>query len=509
MQYLMAHDLGTSGNKAVLYNTEGQLIKSCTAPYKTQYFNSCWAEQNPDDWWDAVCRSSLQLLQGIETDRIAAVSFSGHMMGCLCLDRNGTPLRPHILYCDARATAQVDEVMEKMDLWTFYTITGHRPSPSYTLEKLMWIRDNEPEIYRSTYKVLNAKDYVIYKFTGTVGTDYSDAGGTEAFDIVHKTWSEAIADSVHIDLEKFPQAYESTAVAGTVTLEASKATGIPAGTPVCFGAGDGCTAGVGAGSIALGKTYTCVGSSAWVGATTWEPFFDPQRRTPVFPHAVPGLYHSCGAMQTAGASFAWASREVFGSSYESGSSGDVYARMEPEIAQSSPGANGVLFLPYLMGERSPWWDNDARGCYLGITEETKRGDLLRAVQEGVAFNLRAILDVYKERLPIDEMTFVGGAAKSPIWQSILADVFEMPVLRPQNIEECSSMGAALIGGVGVGIYKDFSDLTGFFAVRGRQMPDEKYTGLYHRRFDAFVSAYKALQHVFPRIAVHPEENIGC
>lgn len=505
MQYLLAHDLGTSGNKAVLYDTRGKLIKSCTAPYRTHYFNSSWAEQNPDDWWKAVCTSTNQLLQDIDARQIAAVSFSGHMMGCLCMDRNGLPLRPHILYCDARSTPQVEEVKEKIDSWTFYTITGHRASPSYTLEKLMWIRDNEPDTYRQTHKVLNAKDYIVYKLTGIFGTDYSDAGGTEAFDITKKAWSSLIADQVAIDLEKFPDANESTAIAGEVTESASLETGIPAGTPVCYGAGDGCAAGVGAGSIVPGSTYTCVGSSAWVGTTTQEPFFDPKQRTPTFPHAVPGLYHSCGAMQTAGASFEWAAREVFGSVYEHGSKASVFSRMEPEIAQAGPGANGVLFLPYLMGERSPWWDNDARGCYLGITEETRRGDLLRAVQEGVAFNLRAILDVYREHLRITEMTFVGGAAKSSIWQAILADVFQIPILRPRNIEECSSMGAALIGGVGVGLYHSFDELQGLFEILGRQIPISEHVKLYNQRFDAFVSAYQALRHVFPKIS-HAENT---
>lgn len=500
MEYILAHDLGTSGNKAVLYNTEGELIKSCTAPYKTTYFNGSWAEQDPEDWWRAVCESTQQLLEDTLVDRIRAVSFSGHMMGCLCLDKSGRPLRPHVLYCDARAQRQTEEVMERIDLWTFYTITGHRASPSYTLEKLMWIRDNEPQIYHDTHTVLNAKDYIVYRLTGTLGTDYSDAGGTAAFNIVDKEWSALIADRTGIDMEKFPEAHESTAIAGEVTPEAAAETGIPAGTPVCFGAGDGCAAGVGAGSIAPGETYTCVGSSAWVGTTTQEPFFDRKRRTPVFPHAVPGLYHSCGAMQTAGASFAWAAREVYGTAYEQGQQGHVFSRMDPEIQRAEPGSHGVLFLPFLMGERAPWWNNDARGCYLGITQETKRGDLLRSVQEGVAYNLRAILDIYREHLPVKEMTLVGGAAKSHIWRAILADVFGLPLLQPRNTEECSSMGAAIIGGVGTGVYSSFDQVRPFFRILSRQQPVSANVHLYDERFRVFVNAYRALRHVFPQIA---------
>ena len=500
MEYILAHDLGTSGNKAVLYSTDGQLVKSCTAPYRTSYFNGTWAEQNPEDWWRAVCESTQKLLKGTLSERIRAVSFSGQMMGCLCVDRSGRPLRPHILYCDARAERQTEEVMERIDLWTFYTITGHRASPSYTLEKLMWVRDNEPQIYRDTHKVLNAKDYIIYRLTGQLGTDYSDAGGTAAFNIVDKEWSELIADRLEIDLAKFPEAYESTAVAGEVSSQAAAETGIPAGTPVCWGAGDGCAAGVGAGSIAPGETYTCIGSSAWVGVTTQEPFFDRKRRTPVFPHAVLGLYHSCGAMQTAGASFAWAAKEVFGTAYEQGEQGHVFSRMDPEIEAAQPGSHGVLFLPYLMGERSPWWDNDARGCYLGITQETRRGDLLRSVQEGVAYNLRAILDIYREHLPISEMTLVGGGARSHIWRAILADVCGMPLLQPRNIDECTSMGAAIIGGVGTGVYKDFGQVRPFFRVMTRQEPVSSSRRIYEERYRVFVRTYEALRRVFPQIA---------
>lgn len=498
MKYILAHDLGTSGNKAVLFSTDGELIKSRVSPYATHFFHGTWAEQNPEDWWKAVCLSTQELLEGVDASKIQAVSFSGHMMGCLCVDQAGRPLRPHILYCDTRSMPQVEEVMEKIDLWTFYTITGHRASPSYTLEKLMWVRDNEPDIYRQTYKVLNAKDYIVHRLTGAFGTDYSDAGGTEAFNIVEKRWSDKVCDCVDIDPDKFPPAHESIDVAGEVTAEAAGQTGIPAGTPVCWGAGDGCACGVGAGSIDPGSTYTSMGSSAWVGATTKEPIFDSKRRVPTFPHAVPGLYHSCGVTQTAGASFSWAARTLGCVDAQTGR--PDYGRIDHDVLESGPGAGGVLFLPYLMGERSPWWDNDARGCWLGMTQETGSGDLLRAVEEGVAFNLRAILDIYKDHMNIDAMGFVGGGAKSPIWRSILADVFGLPVDVPRNIEECGAMGAAIIAGVGVGIYSGFDQVRPFFEVMSRQVPVSEHTHLYEERFKLFLRSYEALRPVFPQLA---------
>lgn len=498
MKYILAHDLGTSGNKATLYDEQGSLVKSTVAGYPTTFFNGNWAEQDPEDWWRAVCSSTRQLLEEVDTSAISAVSFSGHMMGCLPLDRDGNPLRPHILYCDQRGTPQEKRLKELIDPHDFYAITGHRPSASYTLEKLMWIRDNEPAIYAGTYKVLNAKDYIAYRLTGTMATDFSDAGGTELFDIHDMCWSERLADIAGIDLEKMPDAFDSTHILGEVTTAASIETGIPAGTPVCLGAGDGCACGVGAGSVSPGAMYTSIGSSAWVAVSTTDPFLDPLMRMPTFPHAVPGLYHSCGAMQTAGASFAWAREEVFGSAYDQHDE-NPYALMDPLIDRAGPGSHGLIFLPYLMGERAPWWDNDAKGCYLGITQETTRGDLLRAVQEGVSFNLRIILDAYREYIPASEMTFVGGAAKSDIWTDILADICQISVSRPCNIEECASMGAAIIGGVGVGLFQGFDSLQDLFQTRDTRDPDPERAAAYESRFEVFQQAYHALKNLFPRL----------
>lgn len=498
MKYIIAHDLGTSGNKATLYDEEGTLVKSTVASYPTVFFNGNWAEQNPLDWWKAVCASSRELLEGEDASAVQAVSFSGHMMGCLPVDKHGTPLRNHILYCDQRADAQEEYFREHLDPWEFYTITGNRISASYSLLKLLWIRENEPDIYARTYKVLNAKDYIAFRLTGQFATDYTDAGGTELFDINTLRWSDRLADLAGVDLEKMPNAFESTHVVGEVMQQAALDTGIPAGTPVCCGAGDGCACGVGAGSLAPGKSYTSIGSSAWVGITTKKPIYDKEMRVPVFPHAVPSLYHSCGAMQTAGASFAWATHEIFGTRYETPGE-DPYERMDALMKDAGATSHGLIFLPYLMGERSPWWDNNAKGCFLGITQETTRADMLRAVEEGVAYNLRLILDIFKEYESVSETAFVGGAARSEIWTRILADVYDTPILRLANLEECASMGAAIIGGIGVGLFPDFESVAPFFKVTSRCEPDPHNVQLYAPRITLFRDAYVALKKLFGRL----------
>lgn len=497
MKYIIAHDLGTSGNKATLYDEQGTLVKSTVSSYPTVFFNGNWAEQDPRDWWKAVCASSQELLEGEDASAVQAVSFSGHMMGCLPVDKTGRPLRNHILYCDQRADPQEKWLKEHVDPWEFYTITGNRISASYSLLKLLWIRENEPDVYENAYKVLNAKDYIAFMLTGQFATDYTDAGGTELFDINTLRWSDRIADLTRLDLEKMPDAFESTHVVGEVTRQAARETGIPEGTPVCCGAGDGCACGVGAGSLAPGKSYTSIGSSAWVGITTEKPIYDEKMRVPVFPHAVPGLYHSCGAMQTAGASFAWATHEIFGTKYET-TEEDPYERMDALMQDAGPTSHGLIFLPYLMGERSPWWNNDAKGCFLGITQETTRADMLRSVEEGVAYNLRLILDIFKEYESVIETALVGGAARSEIWTGILADVYNTPIVRLDNLEECASMGAAIIGGVGVGVFPNFESVEPFFKVTSRRDPDAHNVQLYAPRVALFRDTYAALQDLFAR-----------
>ena len=306
-RYLLAHDLGTSGNKATLYTYDGALVASRTAAYDTHYFNGNWAEQDPEDWWRAICLSTRQLLEAAkaEASEVAVVALSGQMMGCTPVDREGAALRPSILYCDQRATAETAQVLSQIDLASFYRIVGHRASASYPLEKLMWVRDHEPAIYARTFKTLCAKDYINCRLTGRMATDYSDASGTNAFDLNTFRWSEKIVELAGLDGEKFPEPMESTAILGAITRQAAGETGLKEGTPVAVGGGDGSCAGVGVGCIRPGAAYNYLGSSSWVALTVKEPIVDPQMRTMNWAHCVPGYLHPSGTMQTAGASHNW------------------------------------------------------------------------------------------------------------------------------------------------------------------------------------------------------------
>jgi xylulokinase len=501
-KYLLAHDLGTSGNKATLYTIEGELIASKTYNYVTKYFNVNWAEQNPHDWWKAVCNSTRELIKDIDTKQIVAVSFSGQMMGCVCVDRHGRPLRNSIIYADQRATKETDKILQKIDAMEFYKITGHRASPSYSLEKLMWIKENEPHIYRNTYKMLNAKDYIVFKLTGNMATDYTDASGTNAFDLNTYKWSEKIVDIAGIDGDKLPEAYDSTHVVGEITKKAATETGLREGTPVIIGAGDGVCASVGAGCVKPGIAYNYMGSTSWIGITAEKPIYDEKMRTMTWAHAVPGYVNPMGTMQTAGTALAWAKNEICKietkEAMEKGIS--PYEIINKEIEKSVPGARGILFLPYLLGERTPHWNPNARGAFIGININHKREDLLRAVMEGITYNLNTIVNIFKNYVPIDSMVVIGGGAKSKIWRQMMADIYNVRILKPNYLEEATSMGAAVIGGIGVGEFKDFDAINKFIKIESDHIPNPAYREIYQKAYQVFLHSYEALVGIYEELA---------
>ena len=506
MRYILAHDLGTSGNKATLFSEDGRLIKSEVFSYDAHYFNDTLVEQNADDWWNAVCRTSSSLIQstGVDPGEIGAISFSGQMMGCLCVDRNGTPLRPSIIWADQRAQKQVAQIEEHISQQDFYHIVGHRNTASYGIQKLMWVRDNEPEIYEQTYKTLNAKDYIVFKLTGKFYTEPSDANSVACFDLKTFQWSEEILKITGIDPDKLPQIKPSTFVAGGVTKEAARATGLAEGTPVVMGGGDGVVANIGCGSISPGKTYCCMGTSAWITTTAEKPIFDEQMRTVTWAHVIPGMYAPNGTMQYAGGAYNWLKNTVCSmESYKAKEEGtSPYTYMNEQIEKSTVGANGLIFLPYLLGERAPRWNPDAKGAWIGIKPETTRGDLLRSVLEGVTMNLSICLDILRTQMDIKEITVVGGGAKGAVWRQIMADIYNARIKVPSLLEEGSSMGAAVIGGVGTGIFKDFTAIDRFINIESVHTPNSGAVEAYGSVKEAFETCYFALEDAFKKMARH-------
>jgi xylulokinase len=506
-KFILAHDLGTSGNKATLFSLDGEMGASALYEYPVSYPDKGWVEQDPGDFWKAVCLSTRQLLEkaGVSAGDVAALCFSGQMMGCLLVDAEGNALRPMIIWADTRAGAQEAEMEKKLGMDYVYRTTGHRISASYSAAKLLWVRDNENEVYRRASKMIHAKDFIIFKLTGNFVTDYSDASGTNLFDLVKKTWDRNILDALNISPDLLPDPHPSTDSAGGITAAAARETGLLEGTPVIIGGGDGSCACVGAGVVAEGSAYNVLGSSSWISLASASPVYDAGRRTFTWVHLDPGLYTPCGTMQAAGYSYNWYKNTLCGGEIaEAARSGETpYRLIDDGAAKSPPGAGGLLYLPYLLGERSPRWNHEARGALVGLSVTTGKGDISRAVLEGVGFNLGIILRILEKGASeggIGRIVMIGGGAKGAVWLQILADIWQKTLVVPAYTEEATSLGAAVCGGVGIGAFRDFSVIHRFNGPVKTVEPHGELASLYGELFGIFNQTYDSMIDVYHRLA---------
>lgn len=497
-ELLLAHDLGTTGNKASLFTPEGRPLASASVPYDTDYPRPGWAEQDPNDWWRAVRDSTQELLQrsGRSPHDVAAVSFSGQMMACLPVDAQGIPLRKAIIWADQRAEVEAATLRERVGPEEIYRITGHRASASYTAAKLLWLRTHIPEVYQSTRAVVQAKDYVAYQLTGVLATDYSDASGTNLFDLRRRAWSRPILQALDLDPTLFPVALPSATIIGGVTAGAAAATGLARGTPVIIGGGDGACATAGAGVVRPGDAYSYLGSSSWIAYVAREPPYDPTQRTFTFAHLDPEYVFPTGTMQSAGGAYDWLARTLHDEPDAS-----RYAELDALAAQVEPGAAGLLFLPYLIGERSPRWNPHARAAFVGLSMAHGRAEMARAVLEGVGYNLRIILDAFRAQgAQIPALRLIGGGARSAVWRQILADIYDLPILRPKLMAEATALGAAVAGGVAVGIYGDYGVAAELVHTEPGERPDPARVARYGRLRAVFEATYAALEPIYDQIA---------
>ncbi len=504
MDYILAHDLGTSGNKASLYDRQGKLVASAFAGYETYYPQPGWVEQDPEAWWEAVVGTTRELLAKakVKPTEVACVTFSGQMMGCLPVDVDARPLYRSLIWADQRGIEEARKLETELGLEFVYRTTGHRVSPTYSAAKMAWLKHNAPQVYAEAYKFLHAKDFIISRLTGAWVTDYSDACGMNLFDLTRRTWSPEILKATGIDPGKLPEPHPSTEVAGKVTATAAQATGLAAGTPVVIGGGDGSCAAAGAGVVREGAAYNYIGSSSWIGLATREPIFDAQMRTFNWIHLDPEMYSPTGTMQAAGGSYAWMRDALCQAEAEAAAKLGLsaYDLMNLEAGKVPPGADNLIYLPYLLGERSPHWNPYARGTFIGLTPSHRRAHLIRAVLEGVSMNLRIILEVFRAHVPIEAMRVIGGGAKGTLWRQILASLFQMPVHRLEFLDEATSLGAALAGGVGIGLFPDFLLAEELNPVRETAQPNPSLAGRYDRLFAVFQQAYTALIPVFGELA---------
>lgn len=503
---ILTYDLGTTGNKCAIFNDKGQEVMSVVVPYDTIFPKPGWSEQDPHDFWQSVVTGTRQLIEkGLNPKQVAVIGLSGHMNGCIPLDGNGDVLYNNIIHSDSRTEEQCEYIRQRIDDESYYKITGNRLDPHYTLPKVLWLKQHHPDIYNKTRFFINTKDYISCRLTGNMGiTDYSDASLTCMLDLHKGEWAYDMLKSLDVDTNKLPELRSSYETAGYLSKEAAEILGLVEGIPVTVGGGDGACATRGSGVKKVGDAYNNFGSSAWIAALNHAPVIDKTARIFNFFDLNGKDMVVCGTVQTAAAAYNWAV-DILGKGLEEAegekSSGKgIYDKMESMARSSSIGANGMFFLPYLMGERTPLWDPNTRGAFIGFTLFHSRNDMIRSVYEGIAYALRTVLDVYREnQLNFEEMILIGGGAKSRLWTEMLCHIYNMPVKVHPTPGVATSLGAAIAAGIGVGIFKDFATAVDPHFVR-ICTPDPAQHDEYEKFYQVFKSIYPNIKPVYDKIA---------
>ena len=486
--HFLGIDIGTGGSRAVVIDTAGSVIASATAEHAAFASPEIgWAEQDPRDWWRASCEAIRSVLSGgVSAESIAAVGFSGQMHGSVFLDDRDEVIRPALLWCDQRTEKQCNEITEKVGRKKLIELVSNPAITGFTLPKLLWLRENEPDNWAKVRTVLLPKDYVRLRLSGDKASDVADSSGTLLFDVRGRRWSGEMLDLMELDASLMPTAYESTEITGRISAAGAGETGLIAGTPVVAGAGDNAAGAIGMGIVRPGMVSATIGTSGVIFIVTGEPKVDPDGRTHTLCHAMPGRWHMTGVTLGAGMSLKW-----FRDNFGGGMSFDELGR---EAAGVPPGSDGAIWLPYLMGERTPHLDPHARAAFVGLSSSHTRGHLVRAVMEGVAFSLRDALEIFRSLgASVGNIRLGGGGSHSPVWRQIQADVFGKTV-ETIAADEGAAFGAAILAGVGVGAWDSVEDACdAAIRVSLRLDPREEAVRRLGENYDIYRRLYSALK----------------
>ncbi|MBO7662532.1 MAG: xylulokinase [Clostridia bacterium] len=504
MKYVLGIDLGTSGTKTVLFDQNGKGIASATVEYPMYQPQNGWAEQNPADWYNAAVSTIHTVLEksGVSGEDVVSMGISGQMHGLVMLDERNEVIRPSIIWCDQRTAKECEEITEKVGYDNLIRITANPALTGFTLSKLIWVRNHEPENYARCRHILLPKDYVRFMLTGDYATEVSDASGMQMLDVPNRCWSTELLGILDIDPALLPKVYESCEVTGHISAAAAGLTGLSEKTLVVGGAGDNAAAAVGTGVVEDGKVFTTIGTSGVVFAHTDKLAIDPKGRVHTFCCAVPGAWHVMGVTQAAGLSLKWFRDQFCGAeSITAAAMGvDVYELTNQEAAQSPIGANKLLYAPYLMGERTPHLDSDCRGMFIGLSAMHQRRDLLRAVMEGVTYSLKDCLSVLAEMgVAPETMLACGGGGKSPLWRQMLADVMQCPVATTVNTEG-PALGVAILASVGAGLYGSVREACHqMIRVNPPQNPIQENVPKYAAVYQVYRKLYQANRELFKEL----------
>jgi len=496
MAYYLGIDIGTSGTKVLLIDENGSPVASHTsAEYPLSTPRPLWAEQDPQYWWEASVDGVKTVIakSGVAPKEILGVGLSGQMHGSVFLDRDNKVLRPALLWCDQRTQAECDWITAQAGAGNLARYISNPVLTGFTAPKIVWLRNNEPDVYQKVVKVLLPKDYVRYLLTGVHATEVSDASGTALFDVTHRRWSEEMLAAAQIPRSMMADCAESIEVTGKINADAAAATGLLVGTPVVGGGGDQAAGAVGCGVVETGIVSSTIGTSGVVFAYADQPATDPKMRVHTFCHAVPGKWHTMGVHLSSGGSLRWLRDELYMDS--------TYDKINADAATVPPGSEGLVFLPYLTGERTPYPDPFAKGTFFGITLRHTRAHFARAVLEGVSYSLRDSFEIFMENgVEISQVRASGGGAKSPLWRQINADItgYEHVTL---GTDEGGALGVALLAAVGTGRFATVAEAcSASIKVDKRIPPIVENVSAYNRYYPVYRSLYPALKTAFAEVS---------
>ena len=492
MKYILGVDLGTSSTKTVLFDQSGRQVCEATRAYPLYQPHNGWAEQDPEDWYRAGIETIREVMErsGVSPEDVTGLGISGQMHGLVLLDEAGSVLRRSIIWMDQRTAAECEEITQRVGAKRLIDITCNPALTGFTACKILWVRRHEPELFARCRHILLPKDYLRYRLTGVFATEVSDASGMQLLDVPNRRWSQEVLDALDIDEAMLPKVFESPDVTGYITAEAAKLTGLSTRTAVVGGAGDNAAAAVGTGVVRDGRAFTTIGTSGVVFAHTDRMALDAQGRVHTFCCAVPGAWHVMGVVQAAGLSLQWLRNNFYPDDAH-------YALINRDIAGTPIGADRLIYLPYLMGERTPHLDADCRGSFVGLTARHTRKEMARAVMEGVTCALNDCMNVLRGMgVSPAQMVACGGGAKSPLWRQMLADMYGCPVCTAAK-ENSAALGAAILAAVGTGLYPSVPEACDAILSYGEPLaPDAVRTEAYGRVYRVYTMLYPALKDVF-------------
>ena len=513
MNYFIGIDIGTTGAKAVLMDVNGVVVTTATNEYPIFTPHPLWAEQNPDDWWIAACKSIQNVLSqsNVNVNDVKGIGLTGQMHGLVTLDKDGKVLYPCIMWNDQRTSQECKEITEIIGFENLLSITGNQVLPGFTAPKIIWLRKNKPEVYSKIKRVLLPKDYTRYKLTNEIFSDVSDASGTSLLNVKERTWSKEILTKLEIPIDWLPEVVESISQTGSITKQASDLTGLIEGTPVFAGGGDQAAGGIGAGAVKEGIVSIVLGTSGVVFTHSDNYRLEPEGKLHAFCHSVPNKWHLMGVTLSAAGSFRWY-RDAFAQLEKSEvdkTGKDVYDILTSQAETVPAGSEGLFFLPYLSGERNPHPDPNAKGAFIGLNVRHTKAHLTRSVLEGVAYSLRDCYELISNLgIKAESLIVSGGGAKSQLWRTVISDVFNAEI-NTLTCTEGAPYGAEIIAAVGAGNYKNINEACEkILKIDSKIEPDKKRAEIYNDFYTIYKELYPQLKNSFQNISEIVNQHYG-